>query len=156
MRYVGKSKISEIRPKPNTSYPLLRLPQTFKDFVGGTTQIFETNHDGKKAFLVILDKNGDQSEGIDVQVMQPVMQPEATGTLKYTQNGVEARLSALENRIKEIEGFLFQNKSIFELKKENEAKYECRGRVDWLSYGPVEATTRVRIPTSAFDFEIVC
>jgi hypothetical protein len=28
----------------------------------------------------------------------------------------------------------------------------CRGGVAWLSYGPVEATTRVRISPSAFDF----
>ena len=33
---------------------------------------------------------------------------------------------------------------------------KCRGRVDWLSYGPVEATTRVRIPTSAFSFDFFC
>jgi hypothetical protein len=29
----------------------------------------------------------------------------------------------------------------------------CRGGVAWLSYGPVEATTRVRISPSAFDFQ---
>ena len=32
----------------------------------------------------------------------------------------------------------------------------CRGGVAWLSYGPVEATTRVRISPSAFDFLFLC
>ena len=122
MRYVGKSKISTIHPKPNTSYPLLRLPQAFNNFIGETTHIFATDHEGKQAFLVVLDKNNDQAEQVSSQVMQPVMQPEAEDTQQYTENSVESRLSALENRIKEIESFLFQNKSIFELKKENEAK----------------------------------
>ena len=156
VRYVGKSKISKIHPKPNTSCPLLRLPQAFNDFIGNTTHIFETDHNGKQAFLVLLDKNNGQAEQVSSQVMQPVMQLEAEDTQQYTGNNVEVRLSALENRIKEIKNFLFQNKSIFELKKENEVKYECRGRVDWLSYGPVEATTRVRIPTSAFSRVFFC
>jgi len=122
MRYVGKSKISKIHPKPNISYPLLRLPQAFSDFVGKITHILETDYDGKQALLVVLDKNNDQAEQVSSQVMQPVMQPGAEDTQQYTENSVESRLSALENRIKEIESFLFQNKSIFELKKENEAK----------------------------------
>ncbi len=150
MHYIGKSKIGKIRAKRNTIYPLLRLPQAFNDFIGKTARIFEADHDGKQAFLVVLDENNDQVEQVSPQVMQPVMQPEAEDTQHYTENSVEARLSALENGIKEIGNFLFQNKSIFELKKENEAKNECRGGVDWLSYGPVEATTRVRIPPSAF------
>ena len=32
----------------------------------------------------------------------------------------------------------------------------CRGGVAWLSYGPVEATTRVRISPSAFVFLFFC
>jgi hypothetical protein len=150
MRYVGKSKISKIHPKPNASYPLLRLPQAFNDFVGKTTRIFETDYDGKLAFIVVLDKNNDRVEQVSSKVMKPVMQLEAKDTQQYTENSFEARLSALENVIKEIRNFLFQNKSIFELKKGNEAKSECRGGVAWPSYGPVEATTRVRIPPSAF------
>ena len=148
---VVNQKISKIHLKPNASYPLLRLPQAFNDFIGKTTHIFETDYDGKQAFLVV-DKNNDQAKQVSSQVMQPVTQPEAEDTRQYTENSIEARLSALENGIKEIKSFLFQNKSIIELKKENKVKYKCRGRVDWLSYGPVEATTRVQIPTSAFSF----
>jgi hypothetical protein len=156
MRYIGKSKISKIHPKPNTSYPLLRLPQAFNDFIGETIHIFETDYDGKQALLAVLDKNNNQPEQQSSLVMQQVMQPEAKDIQQYTENNVKSRLFTLENRIKEIESFLFQNKSIFELKKENETNCKCRGRVDWLSYGPVEATTRVRIPTSAFSRVFFC
>jgi len=62
MRYVGKSKISTIHPKPNTSYPLLRLPQALNEFVGKTTHIFEAEHDDQQAFLVVLDKSEDDVE----------------------------------------------------------------------------------------------
>jgi hypothetical protein len=99
MRYVGKSKISKIYPKPNTSYPLLRLPQAFSDFVGETIHIFETEHNGKYAFLVVLDKNSDQAEQTESQVMQPVMQLEADVTRQHLENNVENRLSKLESEM---------------------------------------------------------
>ena len=121
MRYIGKSKISKINPKPNISYPLLRLPQAFNDFIGKTTNVFETENEGKQAFLVVLDKNS-EAEQASFQVMQLVMQLEAVGIRQNTENCVEARLSALENGIKEIKQSLFQNKNIFELKNENEVK----------------------------------
>ena len=57
MRHVGKSKISKIHP--TTSYPILRRPQVVNDFVGETTHIFETDHEGKHAFLVVLGTNND-------------------------------------------------------------------------------------------------
>jgi len=69
MRYIGKSKISKINPKPNISYPLIRLPQAFNDFIGKTTNVFETENEGKQAFLVVLDKNS-EAEQASSQVMQ--------------------------------------------------------------------------------------
>ena len=109
MRYVGKSKISKIHPKPNASYPLLRLSQAFNDFVGKTTRIFETDHDGKQAFLVVLDKNNDQAEQVSSQVMQPVMQPEADVTRQHLENNVENRLSNLESEISAIKELILGN-----------------------------------------------
>ena len=110
MRYVGKSKISKIHPKPNTSYPLLRLPQAFNNFVGSATHIFETDHEGKKAFLVVLDKNS-KAEQVDSQVMQPVMQPEADVTRQHSENDVENRLSKLETEINAIKDFILRNEN---------------------------------------------
>jgi len=51
MRYIGKSKISTLHPKPDISYPLIRLPQQYKHLIGETAQLFITNHEGKKGFF---------------------------------------------------------------------------------------------------------
>ena len=108
MRYIGNSKISKIHPKPNTSYPLLRLPQAFNEFIGDTTHIFETDHDGKQAFLVIPDKNDDDAQQVNPQVMQPVMQPEAEVTQKHSENDVKNRLLKLESEIDAIKKFIYR------------------------------------------------
>ncbi len=107
MRYVGTSKISKIHPKPNTSYPLLRLPQAFNDFVGKTTHIFETEHDDQQAFLVVLDKSEDDVEQASSQVMQPVMQPAAEVTQQHSENDVNTRLSKLESEINAIKKLIY-------------------------------------------------
>ncbi len=109
MRYVGKSKISKIHPKPNISYPLLRLPQEFNEFIGKTIHIYETDHDGKQAFLVVLDKNNDQAEQVSPQVMQPVMQQKAAVTRQYLENNVENRLSKLESEIRDMKELILRN-----------------------------------------------
>jgi hypothetical protein len=67
-----------------------------------TTYILETDHDGKQAFLVILDKNNDQAEQVSSQVMQSVMQSEAYVTQQHSGNNVENRFTKLENEISAI------------------------------------------------------
>ncbi len=131
MRYIGKSKISNIHPKPNVSYPLLRLPQAFNEFIGETTHIFETDHDGKQAFLIVLDKNNDQAEQVSSQVMQPIMQPEANVTHKRSEDNVENRLSKLESEIREIKELILRNADTSDEKTRNnslELKQTIRAR----------------------------
>jgi hypothetical protein len=100
---------SKIHPKPNPSYPLLRLPQAFNDFVSKTTHIYETEQDGKQAFLVVLDKNNDQGGQSDAQVMQPVMQLKAEVTQQYLQNNIENCVSKLEIEFNAIKKFILRN-----------------------------------------------
>ena len=119
MRYVGKSKISKIHPKPNISYPLLRLPQAFNDYVGETTQIFEIDHEGKQAFLVVLDKNNDQTEQVSSQVMQPVMQLKADVMEQLSANNLENRLSKLENELSAIKKLILRNTDTIDEEKRN-------------------------------------
>jgi hypothetical protein len=117
MRYVSKSKISKIYPKPNTSYPLLLLPQAFDDFVGETTHIFETTHDGKRGLLVVLDKNC-KAKQASPQVMQPIMQHEAVVTRQHVENDLENRSSKLESEISAIKEFILRNANIARKKQE--------------------------------------
>lgn len=57
MNYVGKSKISKLSPKANIQYPLVRLPQSCGDSIGKTASIYETEHEGNRAYLIVLDDN---------------------------------------------------------------------------------------------------
>ena len=56
MRYVGKSKIGKLSAKGN-DYPQLRLPQQYSDTIGEIASIFETEHEGKQAFLVVTERS---------------------------------------------------------------------------------------------------
>jgi len=103
-------KNKHIHPKPNTSYPLLRLPQALNDFVGKTTHISETEHDDHHAFLVFLDKSEDDAEQSSSQVMQAITQPEADVTqqyqrmmLKFANQSSKAKLKRLKSLFTELQ-----------------------------------------------------
>ena len=87
MKLIGRSKISKINPKPNIVYPMIRLPQECNDVIGNTATIYETEYDGKKAFLITI--------GQDADTATPVMKPEL-------QNALEKRLSDVESKINDI------------------------------------------------------
>jgi len=90
MRYIGKSKISKIHPKPDMNYPSLRLPKACDDAIGETVHIFETTHKSFKALPVVLS---DYISKYISSVAQPVAQPEAVAS-------VESRLKTLESEFK--------------------------------------------------------
>ena len=119
MRYIGKSKISKIHPKPNASYPLLCLPQAFNNFVGKPTNIYETEHEDHQAFLVVLDKSENDVEQASSQVMQPVTQPDPEVTQQHSENNIENRLSKLEIEISAIKKFILRNADIRDEEKRN-------------------------------------
>ena len=68
-RYVGKSKISKLNPKPGNLNPLIRLPTECADSIGKTASIYETSHDGKQVFLLVLDEDLDKKRGYKTRVL---------------------------------------------------------------------------------------
>jgi hypothetical protein len=46
---VGKSKVTKLRAKADMVYPLIRLPKTYAIEIGKTAEIFETQHENKRA-----------------------------------------------------------------------------------------------------------
>ena len=54
MQHVGKSKIGNLSAK-GFKYPQLRLPKRYLDTVGKTANIYETEHEGKQAFLIVTE-----------------------------------------------------------------------------------------------------
>jgi hypothetical protein len=53
MKPVGKSKVSKQTSKEDTVYPLIRLPQEYEGLIGNTVTIYETEHDGQRALLLV-------------------------------------------------------------------------------------------------------
>jgi len=51
---VHSSKISQHYAKAGYSYPTIRLPHTFSKLVGHSTHIYQTEHGGALAFLVVV------------------------------------------------------------------------------------------------------
>jgi uncharacterized ParB-like nuclease family protein len=87
MKLIGRSKISKINPKPTIVYPMVRLPQECADVIGNTATIYETEYDGRKAFLITIGQNEDTAAS--------VMKPEL-------QNSLEKRLSDVESKINDL------------------------------------------------------
>jgi hypothetical protein len=54
MQYIGKSKIGKLSAKGN-DYPQLRLPLQYANIVGEVADVFETEHEGKQAFLIVTE-----------------------------------------------------------------------------------------------------
>ena len=90
MRKIGSSRIGRHAPKPGFTYPTIRLPQERADIIGETVTLFETEHEGKRAFLVVTDN----------AVSQTVAQLSSGGIVPDTYN---ERLIELEKRIGDVE-----------------------------------------------------
>lgn len=87
LQLIGKSKVSKMNPKPSITYPFIRLPQECGDVIGNTVGIYETEHEGKRAFLLVI--------GDDTTISQRVIQPSDA-------KNIEKRLSDLENEVRKI------------------------------------------------------
>jgi hypothetical protein len=93
MKRVGNAKIGKLSAK-GIEYPQLRLPKQYLNSVGKIAEIYETEDDGKRAFLVVTKgkvSNDDMVLKPDDEVLKP--QP-------YL--GYDERLSALESKIDEL------------------------------------------------------
>jgi hypothetical protein len=90
MQYIGTSKISKLNPKPNLTYPLIRLPKRYKSIIGKTAHIYESWEEGQKAIVLVFDETEDKE-----QVIQPVIKQNA-------ESDFSARFAVLEEEIREL------------------------------------------------------
>ncbi len=67
MQFIGKSKIGELSAKKDRVYAQIRPPSQLADMIGEIADIFETEHNGRRAFLLVTD----QSVPNDSTVLQP-------------------------------------------------------------------------------------
>ena len=127
MKKVGETKIGKLTPKPHITYPLIRLPPEFADVIGKKAQIFETEYQGNRAFLIVV---GDS-----------VIKPDDSSDL-------EKRVSKLEIQVKELYNAIFgesradnavnwgKNKWARRDSNPRPSGYEPDA-LTWLSYGPL-------------------
>ncbi len=100
MRFVGKSKIGRLSAKKGKIYAQIRLPPQLADTIGDIATIFETEHNGKRAFLLVTKSV--PNDNTVLQLNEKVVKSE-------DHNHYDYRLSALESEINELKSLLFSN-----------------------------------------------
>jgi len=103
MQYIGTSKIGRLSAKKDKIYAQIRLHPQLTDTIGEIADIFETKHNGKRAFLLVTNQS--------VLDDNMVLQFDEKVVKLYHENDVESRLTALESNIEDIKQLLFENNS---------------------------------------------
>ena len=111
MHYTGKSKISKLHPQPTKVYPLIRLPQQCNDVIGETAYIFQTEHEGERAFLILLRNKETTKRKIIKEFIKS--KPEID---------LKSHLLTVESKIDDILELLFRKKCETEDKPSNKPK----------------------------------
>ena len=57
-----KSKVTALKASKTRVYPSIRLPREYGEVIGSNAEIIPTSHEGKQAFLVVIDKDSLNSE----------------------------------------------------------------------------------------------
>ena len=102
MQLIGKSKIGKLSAKGN-DYPQLRLPKLYFDAVGKTACIYETEHEGRQAFLIVTEHS--------VPKEDTVLKPSEEVLKQRPLESLDQCLSALESQIAELKSLLLENEN---------------------------------------------
>ena len=94
MRFIGKSKIGRLSAKKGKIYPQIRLPTHLADTIGEIADVFETERNGKRAFLLVTDLSMLDSD--------TVLQPSEKVVKPYNKIDNDGRFLALESQINEL------------------------------------------------------
>ncbi|MGA3198297.1 MAG: hypothetical protein ABSD89_02710 [Halobacteriota archaeon] len=63
MQYSGKAKIGKLSAK-GFEYPQLRLPKQYSNIIGKTANIYEGEHEGKQAFLIVTERTVPNNDSV--------------------------------------------------------------------------------------------
>jgi hypothetical protein len=129
---VGKSKIGRLNAK-NISYPQLRLPHQYFSTIGDIASVFETQHEGKQAFLIVTEHA--------VPNQDTVLKPSEKVLKTVAANAVEGLLSALESEISDLKSSIFKNESLVDNCNEKGAQESGLGRIRTGDLRHVKATS---------------
>ncbi len=93
MRRVAVTKVSKQKSKPAFEYPYIRLPREYVPIVGEPATIFETEFEGRRAFLVVL--TGDEQEHAVEETAE---------TVPGEQAPIEAKIDLIINLLSKMKG----------------------------------------------------
>jgi hypothetical protein len=75
---IGRSNIGKLSAKGN-DYPQLRLPQQYVYPVGGVADVFETEHEGKQALIIVTEHSVPKEDTV-LKPSEEVLKPCTTVT----------------------------------------------------------------------------
>jgi hypothetical protein len=119
-QYIGKSKIGKLSAKKDKIYAQIRLPPQLIDAIREVADIFEIEHNGKRAFLLVINQS--------VLDDNMVLQPKTKVVKPYRKNNLEYSFSTLESAIEDVKSLIFQNNSLKENKSPKDVKTKGRGQ----------------------------
>jgi len=102
MEPIRKSKIGKLSAKGN-NYPQLRLPRRYVNTVGEVADVFETEHEGKQAFLIVTEHS--------VPKEDTVLKPSEEVLKQRPLESLDQRLSALKSQIAELKSLLLEKEN---------------------------------------------
>ena len=112
MQPICTHKIGVHSATASHAYPVIRLPREYAALAGEAAHIYQTEHEGKLAFFIAVDKSVGKF------------------CANLEQSQVEARLSTIESEIRDLKSALLLNKSSFEHEnRKQKAEGEIRTRV---------------------------
>jgi hypothetical protein len=124
VHFIGKAKIGKLSAKGNY-YPQLRLPQRYSNIVGETARVFETEHEGKRAFLMVTEQKQPKND--------TVLKPGEKVLKQQPYRGLDQHLSAIESQIADLKSLIFSGGSEAEVIRENQRP---RARFEPASWPP--------------------
>ena len=133
MEPICTNKIGTHSSNPSHKYPIIRLPREFRDLIGKTATIYQTEQAGELAFVITI--------GESVGAICANLEQEETAK----------RVDALESQIRELKSLLFSKEGSQEHKiRKSKAEGEIRTRVV-ASTGPLPLPTAQMCHKTSFD-----
>lgn len=109
-----KSKVTALKASKTRVYPSIRLPREYGEVIGSNAEIIPTSHEGKQAFLVVINK-----ESVNSEPLSPI----------------EKKIMQLETEINRIKSDIYENESVPALEIEKEEKISSPARIRTTVFG---------------------